>query len=91
VGLAERRGRWANVIGPGLTTKSSRHSNGWRDERSHCEYDQQGEKYCSVEGGPKRATFRPKAIGLDELRGREEEFERGKGFNSVTTVQEEGP
>jgi hypothetical protein len=30
-------------------------------------------------------------MGLGELRDREEEFERGKGFNSVTTVHEERP
>lgn len=90
VELAERRERWATVIGRSSMTGRNRRSSGLRDERSHCGHDQQGERYRPIEEGPRRATFRPKVTGLDELRGRGEEFERGTGLNSVTTVHEDG-
>ena len=57
--------------------------------RSRYEHDPQGESYHPIEEGLRRVTFRPKVTGLDELRGREEEFERGTGLNSVTTVHED--
>ena len=80
--LVELVVRWegrAIVIERRPTTKPSRY-----------EHDPQGERYHPIEEGPRRATFRPKATDLDELRGREEEFERGTGLNSVTTVHEDG-
>lgn len=77
------------MTGRSSTTRRSRHSSGLRDERSHYEHDQLGERYHPIEEGPRRATFRPKVTGLDELRGRGEEFERGTGLNSVTTVHED--
>jgi hypothetical protein len=73
-----REGR-AIVIGGHPTTRRSRY-----------EHVPQGERYHPIEEGLRRATFRPKVIDLDELRGREEEFERGTGLNSVTTVHEDG-
>lgn len=89
VELAERRERWANVTGRSSMTKRSRHSSGLRDERSHYEHDRPGERYRSIEEGLRTAIFRPIVTGLDELRGRGEEFERGTGLNSVTTVHED--
>jgi hypothetical protein len=59
-------------------------------QRNRYEHDPQGETYHPIGGGLRTATFRPKVTGLDELRGREEEFERGTGLNSVTTVHEDG-
>jgi hypothetical protein len=79
VELAGRQEGRAIVIGRCPATGPSRY-----------EYDPQGERYHPIEGGLRRATFRPKVTGLDELRGREEEFERGTGLNSVTTVHEDG-
>lgn len=88
VELAEQRERWVNVTGRSSTTRWSRHSSG---EQSHYERDQPGERYHPIEEGLRTATFRPKVTGLDELRGRGEEFERGTGLNSVTTVHEDEP
>ena len=79
VELAVRREGQAIVIGRRPTTRRSRY-----------EHDPQGERYHPIEEGLRKATFRPKVTDLDELRGREEEFERGKGLNSVTTVHEDG-
>jgi hypothetical protein len=79
VELPVRREGRAIVIGRRPTTGRSRY-----------EHDPQGERYHLIEEGLRTATFRPKVTGLDELRGREEEFERGTGLNSVTTVHEDG-
>lgn len=79
VELAVRREGRAIVIGRRPTTG-----------RGRFEHDPQGERHHPIEEGLRRATFRPKVTGLDELRGREEEFERGTGLNSVTTVHEDG-
>ena len=79
VELAVRREGRAIVIGRRPATRPSRY-----------EHVLQGERYHLIEEGLRRATFRPKVTGLDELRGREEEFERGTGLNSVTTVHEVG-
>ncbi len=87
---AVRREDRGNVIGRRSTTRRSHQSSDLTDERSRYERDPQGEKYHPIEEGLRRATFRPKVTGLDELRGRGEEFERGKGLNSVTTVHEDG-
>ena len=78
--LAVRREGRAIVIGRRRPTT----------RRSRYEHDPRGERYHPIEEGLRRATFRPKATALDELRGREEEFERGTGLNSVTTVHEDG-
>jgi hypothetical protein len=89
--FAEQRERWVNVTGRRSTTRWSRHLSGLEDERSHYEHDQPGERYHSIEEGLRMAIFHPKVTGLDELRGRGEEFERGTGLNSVTTVHEDEP
>jgi hypothetical protein len=78
VELTVRREGRAIVIGRRPTTRPSRY-----------EHDPQGERHHPIEEGLRRATFRPKVTGLHELRGREEEFERGTGLNSVTTVHED--
>ena len=89
VDLAERRERWANVTGRSSMTRRSRRSCGLTDERIHYEQDLSGERHRPIEEGLRTAIFHPIVTGLDELRGRGEEFERGTGLNSVTTVHED--